>query len=95
MLVGAEEDDGKAGDTQSAASGGEEYEPISDDELDEILADSTAQKREEQQEEEKVSGTSEQRPAVPALLSEPAVQPCPGPLHARTLPADLPAASYR
>lgn len=36
------------------ASVGEEYEPISDDELDEILADS--QKKEDQQDEEKVTG---------------------------------------
>lgn len=50
----SEEDDGKGEDAQSA-SGGEEYEPISDDELDEILADS--QKRDEQQDEDKISGT--------------------------------------
>lgn len=37
------------------ASVGEEYEPISDDELDEILADS--QKKEDQQDEEKIMGT--------------------------------------
>lgn len=37
------------------ASVGEEYEPISDDELDEILADS--QKKEDQQDEEKLTGT--------------------------------------
>lgn len=37
------------------ASVGEEYEPISDDELDEILADS--QKKEDQQDEEKITGT--------------------------------------
>lgn len=36
------------------ASVGEEYEPISDDELDEILADS--QKKEDQQDEEKTTG---------------------------------------
>lgn len=36
------------------ASVGEEYEPISDDELDEILADS--QKKEDQQDEEKMTG---------------------------------------
>lgn len=36
------------------ASVGEEYEPISDDELDEILADS--QKKEDQQDEEKITG---------------------------------------
>lgn len=47
------EDDGKE-DDQSGASVGEEYEPISDDELDEILADS--QKKEDQQEEEKITG---------------------------------------
>lgn len=50
-----EEDDGKAEDAQSVVSAGEEYEPISDDELDEILADS-AQKRDEQQEDEKTPG---------------------------------------
>ncbi|RXN02869.1 zinc finger CCCH domain-containing 13-like protein [Labeo rohita] len=49
-----EEEDGKGDDAQSAVSGGEEYEPISDDELDEILADS--QKRDEQQDDEKISG---------------------------------------
>lgn len=49
------EDEGKGEDAQSAVSGGEEYEPISDDELDEILADS--QKRDDQQDEEKVPGT--------------------------------------
>ncbi|XP_054655460.1 zinc finger CCCH domain-containing protein 13 isoform X2 [Dunckerocampus dactyliophorus] len=48
------EDDGKEDDSQSVASVGEEYEPISDDELDEILADS--QKKEEQQDEEKIAG---------------------------------------
>ncbi len=51
----SEEEDGKGDDAQSAVSGGEEYEPISDDELDEILADS--QKRDEQQDDEKISGT--------------------------------------
>lgn len=50
------EDEGKGEDAQSAVSGGEEYEPISDDELDEILADS--QKRDDQQDEEKVPGTN-------------------------------------
>ncbi len=50
----SEEEDGKGDDVQSAVSGGEEYEPISDDELDEILADS--QKRDEQQDDEKISG---------------------------------------
>lgn len=49
------DDDGKEDDVQSMASVGEEYEPISDDELDEILADS--QKKEDQQEEEKITGT--------------------------------------
>lgn len=49
------EDEGKGEDVQSAVSGGEEYEPISDDELDEILADS--QKRDDQQDEEKIPGT--------------------------------------
>lgn len=48
------DDDGKEDDVQSMASVGEEYEPISDDELDEILADS--QKKEDQQEEEKITG---------------------------------------
>lgn len=47
--------DGKEEDGQSVVSVGEEYEPISDDELDEILADS--QKKEDQPEEEKISGT--------------------------------------
>jgi len=47
------DDDGKE-DEQSVASVGEEYEPISDDELDEILADS--QKKEDQQEDEKITG---------------------------------------
>lgn len=50
------EDEGKCEDAQSAVSGGEEYEPISDDELDEILADS--QKRDDQQDEEKIPGTN-------------------------------------
>lgn len=49
------DDDGKEDDAQSVASVGEEYEPISDDELDEILADS--QKKEDQQDEEKITGT--------------------------------------
>lgn len=48
------DDDGKEEDGQSVASVGEEYEPISDDELDEILADS--QKKEDQQEDEKIAG---------------------------------------
>ena len=38
-------------------SGGEEYEPISDDELDEILAGS--QKKEDQQDDEKITGRPE------------------------------------
>ncbi|KAA0722277.1 Zinc finger CCCH domain-containing protein 13 [Triplophysa tibetana] len=42
------------GDDGHSVSGGEEYEPISDDELDEILADS--QKRDEQLDDEKISG---------------------------------------
>lgn len=46
-----DEEEDEKGDT---VSGGEEYEPISDDELDEILADS--QKRDEQQDDEKNSG---------------------------------------
>ncbi|KAJ8366681.1 hypothetical protein AAFF_G00345450 [Aldrovandia affinis] len=50
-----DEDDGKVEDVQFAVSGGEEYEPISDNELDEILADSV-QKREDQQEEEMIPG---------------------------------------
>lgn len=49
------DDDGKEDDGQSVASVGEEYEPISDDELDEILADS--QKKEDQQDDEKITGT--------------------------------------
>lgn len=48
-------DDVKEDDVQSMASVGEEYEPISDDELDEILADS--QKKEDQQDDEKITGT--------------------------------------
>lgn len=48
------DDDGKDDDGQSVASVGEEYEPISDDELDEILADS--QKKEDQQDDEKITG---------------------------------------
>lgn len=48
------EDEGKEEDAQSVTSGGEVYEPISDDELDEILNDS--QKKEEQTEEEKERG---------------------------------------
>lgn len=48
------EDDGKDEDAQSVASAGEVYEPISDDELDEILADS--QKKEDQPDEEKGTG---------------------------------------
>lgn len=49
------EQDGKVDDAQSSMSGAcEEYEPISDDELDEILNDD-AGKREENQDEEKVS----------------------------------------
>lgn len=55
LLILSEEEDGKGDDAQSVVSGGEEYEPISDDELDEILADS--QKRDDQQDEEKISGT--------------------------------------
>lgn len=50
------DDDGKEDDGQSVASVGEEYEPISDDELDEILADS--QKKEDQQDDEKITGTT-------------------------------------
>nr|XP_019968901.1 PREDICTED: zinc finger CCCH domain-containing protein 13-like [Paralichthys olivaceus] len=45
---------GKEEDGQSVPSVGEEYEPISDDELDEILADS--QKKEDQQDDEKITG---------------------------------------
>jgi len=55
VFVHSEEEDGKGEDVQSVVSGGEEYEPISDDELDEILADS--QKRDDQQDEEKITGT--------------------------------------
>lgn len=50
------DDEGKEDDGQSVASVGEEYEPISDDELDEILADS--QKKEDQQDDEKITGTA-------------------------------------
>lgn len=53
----SDEDEGKGEDAQSMVSGGEEYEPISDDELDEILADS-AQKRDDQQDDERVPGAS-------------------------------------
>lgn len=42
---------------QSLGSGAGEYEPISDDELDEILA-GDAEKREDQQEDEKMPGKS-------------------------------------
>lgn len=49
------DDERKDNDGESVASVGEEYEPISDDELDEILADS--QKKEDQQDEEKITGT--------------------------------------
>lgn len=48
------DDDRKDNDAESVASVGEEYEPISDDELDEILADS--QKKEDQPDEEKITG---------------------------------------
>lgn len=54
LFVVSEEEDAK-GDDGHSVSGGEEYEPISDDELDEILADS--QKRDEQLDDEKISGT--------------------------------------
>lgn len=53
MCAVSEEEDAK-GDDGHSVSGGEEYEPISDDELDEILADS--QKRDEQLDDEKISG---------------------------------------
>lgn len=48
------EEEGKEEDAQSVTSGGEVYEPISDDELDEILNDS--QKKDEQTEEERERG---------------------------------------
>lgn len=49
-----EDDESKLDDTHSLGSGaGEGYEPISDDELDEILA-GDAEKREDQQDEEKM-----------------------------------------
>lgn len=54
-LLFSGDDERKDNDGESVASVGEEYEPISDDELDEILADS--QKKEDQQEEEKITGT--------------------------------------
>lgn len=54
-LLFAGDDERKDNDGESVASVGEEYEPISDDELDEILADS--QKKEDQQDEEKITGT--------------------------------------
>ena len=57
LTMFSHEDEVKGEDAQSMVSGGEEYEPISDDELDEILADS-AQKREDQQDDERVPGTS-------------------------------------
>lgn len=47
-------DDDAKEEEQSVASVREDYEPISDDELDVILADS--QKKEDQPEEEKVTG---------------------------------------
>ncbi|KYO24002.1 zinc finger CCCH domain-containing protein 13 isoform B [Alligator mississippiensis] len=48
-----EEDETKIDDVHSLVSGAGEYEPISDDELDEILA-GDAEKREDQQEDEKM-----------------------------------------
>lgn len=51
------EDEAKTNDVQSLGSGAGEYEPISDDELDEILA-GDAEKREDQQEDEKMPGKS-------------------------------------
>ena len=52
----AGDDESKLDDAHSLGSGaGEGYEPISDDELDEILA-GDAEKREDQQEEEKMPG---------------------------------------
>jgi len=50
-----EEEEEKGEDGGSMVSGGEEYEPISDDELDEILADN-AQKRDDQQDDDRVPG---------------------------------------
>lgn len=49
------DDDGKDDALQPRTSVREEYEPISDDELDEILADS--QKKEEQPDDEKLTGS--------------------------------------
>lgn len=54
----AGDDESKLDDAHSLGSGaGEGYEPISDDELDEILA-GDAEKREDQQEEEKMPGNA-------------------------------------
>lgn len=55
------EDEAKIDDVQSLGSGAGEYEPISDDELDEILA-GDAEKREDQQEDEKMPGKSTTKP---------------------------------
>lgn len=55
------EDEAKIDDVQSLGSGAGEYEPISDDELDEILA-GDAEKREDQQEDEKMPGKSITKP---------------------------------
>lgn len=60
MSVGGE-DEAKIDDVQSLGSGAGEYEPISDDELDEILA-GDAEKREDQQEDEKMPGKSTTKP---------------------------------
>lgn len=55
-LSKAGDDESKLDDAHSLGSGaGEGYEPISDDELDEILA-GDAEKREDQQDEEKMPG---------------------------------------
>lgn len=54
-FLSLEEDETKIDDVHSLVSGAGEYEPISDDELDEILA-GDAEKREDQQEDEKMPG---------------------------------------
>lgn len=54
-LFAGGDDETKIDDMQSMESGAGEYEPISDDELDEILA-GDAEKRDDQQDEEKMPG---------------------------------------
>lgn len=53
------DDEAKIDDMQSMGSGAGEYEPISDDELDEILA-GDAEKREDQQDDEKMPGENDE-----------------------------------